>query len=133
MSNKHREGRIWYVTIADRRITCTGSVLTQGDKTMCSHTKIQYNNHSDILLRVQEEVCLRDSNSLRVKKMARVRVKGVRMTPRTRALREKEVSVKVDQARRQRRIGTTTTPNTHVRNMDMMNTPRGPGAGTRDG
>ena len=85
MSNKHREGRIWYAIIVDRRITCTESVLTQGDKTTCSHTKIQYNNHSDILLRVQEEVRLSDNTSLRVKKMARVRVKGVRMTPRTRA------------------------------------------------
>ena len=122
MSNRHREEIIWYVIIVDRRTTCIGSVPIQGDRSMDSNTKIQYNNHSGMFPRVQEGVRLRDSNNLRVTKGAKVRVKGVRMMPRTRVLREKEVSIKAAQAQRQRRNGIMITPRTQVETKDMMNT-----------
>ena len=99
---------------------------------MRHNTKIQCNNQGDIPPRVQEEVCQKDSNNIRVIRTAEVRERRVRMMLRTLVLRVREVSVKQNQAQRRRRIATKITHSTHVTimvmdlvmDMDMMTTPQ---------
>ena len=121
MNNRHKEIRIWYAIIVDRRTTYIGSALILRDRIMDSNTKIQHhNNNSGMYQRAQEEAHLRDNHNLRVTKGEKVRVRRVRMMPRTSILREKEVRGKVAQARRQRKNGITTTLSTQMMTMDMM-------------
>ena len=65
MTHRHKETRIWYAIIVDRRTTCTGSVLILRGRIMDSNTKIQHNN-SGMYQKVQEGVHLRDSHNIRV-------------------------------------------------------------------
>ena len=73
-------------------------------------------------LRAQERVYLRDNHHEKAIRVEKVRVRRVRMTLRTRILREK-VRSKVVQAQRRRRTGTTTTLSTLLmKSMDMVTT-----------
>ena len=129
MSHQHKGGRIWYVTTVGLRNIYTGSALIIRNKIMRHNIQTQDNSKLDIPLRVQEKVHRKDNNSsIRAIRMAKERVKRVKMMLRTRVLRVREVSVKQNQARRQRKIGIKITLSTHVRimdmDMDMMTIPR---------
>ena len=66
----------------------------------------------------------KDNNNIRARRTAKERVRRVRMMLRIRTIRVKEVSVKQNPARRQRRIGIQITRSTQVKitdmDMDMM-------------
>ena len=120
MNNKHREGRIWYVTTVDLRNIYTGSALILRNKTMHHNIQTQDNNKADIPPRVQEEVHRKDNNNrIRAIRTEKERVRRVRMMLRVRTIRVKVVRDKQSPARRQRRTEIQITQSTQVRIMDM--------------
>ena len=88
MNHRHKEARIWYVLIVDRRITDIGIAHTLRDQIIHRKTKI-LDHHSGRYQRVQEEVHLRHHHQEKVIKGVKARVRRVRTTLRTRTLRVK--------------------------------------------